>query len=88
MADVEAGAAVEALLVSHEVMESNDTGGIEAGEGPPFAFMSRKCSFPWRVRASCLANGRRHSLQTYGLDPVSGDSSYQPTARVESRSHG
>jgi hypothetical protein len=83
VADAEAGPAVEALLLSHEGIESNDTGGIEAGRGPPLAFMSRKCSFSWRVSASCRAKGRRHSLQTYGLAPESRDRSDQPRAWIE-----
>lgn len=31
----------------------------------------RACNFSWRLRASWRAKGRLHSLQTYGLDPVS-----------------
>lgn len=32
---------------------------------------ARVCNFSWRVSASWRANGRRHSLQTKGFDPVS-----------------
>lgn len=63
--------------MSQEGRESKevDCGGKCTSDESLFEFMTRACSFSWRVRASCRAKGLRHSLQTYGLDPVSKSSS-------------
>lgn len=72
VASVEAGSVVDALLLSQEVSESNEGSvGIETVDGPCLVPISRMWSFSCRARASCRAKGRRHSLHTNGLDPVS-----------------
>lgn len=66
------GPIADELLNSHgEKLSTEDSETGVAACGPWLGLDARVCNFSCRVRASWRAKAREHSLQTYGLDPVS-----------------